>query len=819
MANNAGGTSRYRYVSLLRGDEESALLGKGAFGTVLVAWDCRDSKLVAMKKDKVASEETVREMMFFQILPPHPNLLEMYGHYVAGDHLYLVFQYLALSLHDVWKRAHGVIDWGLADRYGNHCMAGLRFLHHHEVAHLNLNMTNILFDASTNDVRIADLGFAAACGTNMLLKRAVTTLCYSAPEVALGIRQQPCKQDALDLWSAGCILGALWCGSNLFDASTPAELFAQQVDLLGCPSISWPAVLQAPSWSECAGPDLLGKRPKGPQALCDPSVVRRMMHGHEHAIDLVFRLLAWNPADRPSAENAYRHEAWSALQNSSSSDTLSAAPPPSATIPDTGGVFAPDVLAAPGGSPCTSLPSKASAPAEGAAVARHAVATLPVEAADTACSGTCKCSGNCGNVACARAKSLFYYYKAKGVISPSRGFCQHPPLPGATLCLTCLCEYPECERGRVRGRWCVAHEKQFGQLRLGPGQYLNFQGVCNEAAGWCWELRVVARHGWMLNMLSPSDMRAFLRCADVVVGSARILTGHALLQLWVAAFLTWPAAVDAWVTALQSKAGAWTAKRYSEAGLALPANLEDEEMHGQRFGPNTLMSKLGGQASKWQTLVDLAEEFEPIGLPQTTDEARQFIVKINAWSTRCRFPATYGHGAPGVLAGAPDPMEGYVRTRVVHQVLLWVSGRTGPHIWDCMTVDELRMWIPDPYNLCNSLSPSSTLQEIECTFSVHPFMVSCWASLLHHVQRKWRSAFEQPSWALWQLACRLRTADGSLEGNLNTLAEHFCQAQTEPGPPEAEKSRGKRPAATATPSLTSAGRTRRVCQRRGDTAS
>ncbi len=301
----------------------------------------------------------------------------------------------------------------------------------------------------------------------------------------------------------------------------------------------------------------------------------------------------------------------------------------------------------------------------------------------------------------------------------------------------------------------MAHEKQLGQLKLKPRQDLKFQGVCDEAAGWCWELRVVARHGWMLNMLSPSDVRAFLRCADVVVGSAKVLTGHTLLQLWVAAFLTWPGAVDAWVTALQSKAGSWTAKRYSEAGLALPAELEDDEMHGQRFGPNTLMSKLralpltdeaDGQASKWQTLVDLAEEFEPVGLPQTTDEARQFIVKINAWLTR--FPATCGHGAPGVLAGARDPMEGYVRKHVVHKVLLWVSGRTDQHIWDCMTMDELRTWMPDPYGLCNSLSPSSTLQELECAFSVHPFMVSCWASLLHHVEQKWRSAFEQPSFAL-----------------------------------------------------------------------
>ena len=79
--------------------------------------------------------------------------------------LYLVFQYLEASLHDIWHRARGFLDWDLADRYGHHARHGLAHLHSHSVAHRDLSLANIPFDARANSARIADLGLAQCATT------------------------------------------------------------------------------------------------------------------------------------------------------------------------------------------------------------------------------------------------------------------------------------------------------------------------------------------------------------------------------------------------------------------------------------------------------------------------------------------------------------------------------------------------------------------------------------------------------------------------------------------------------------------------------
>jgi serine/threonine protein kinase len=197
------------------GKDGGGKLGTGSFGTVYAAWDNMNSKLVAIKEQPVSSDNAEREMLFFHSIPVHPHLLQMHDQFVNGSKLYLVFQYLEASLHDIWHRARGFLDWDLADRYGHHVIQGLAHLHAHAVAHRDLSLANILFDARANSARIADLGLAQ-CATTKVLECKVTTLWFRAPEIVLGMTNLSCSQTMFDMWSAGCILGALWSATIFF---------------------------------------------------------------------------------------------------------------------------------------------------------------------------------------------------------------------------------------------------------------------------------------------------------------------------------------------------------------------------------------------------------------------------------------------------------------------------------------------------------------------------------------------------------------------------------------------------------------------------
>ena len=109
-------------------------LAAAAGGTVCAAWDQTGQKLVAIKEQLATSGCAEREMLFFHSIPSHPHLLEMHDQFVHRTMLYLVFQYLEATLHDVWARARGVLDWDRADRYGHHVLLGLAHLHAHTVA-------------------------------------------------------------------------------------------------------------------------------------------------------------------------------------------------------------------------------------------------------------------------------------------------------------------------------------------------------------------------------------------------------------------------------------------------------------------------------------------------------------------------------------------------------------------------------------------------------------------------------------------------------------------------------------------------------------
>ena len=171
------------------------VVGFGSHGVGFAAWDTAAAHLVAIKKQVATSDSAVRGMLLFQST-----------HVVLGN-CYLVFPYLEATLHDVWKRACGFLDWGLAYRHGGQVLEGIAHLHKCSVARRDLSRSSVLARTRPSSVKVADVGMAV-CAASTVLEKTVTTGRRRPPEVLLGATTLPATQDKLDAWYCARVCGA-----------------------------------------------------------------------------------------------------------------------------------------------------------------------------------------------------------------------------------------------------------------------------------------------------------------------------------------------------------------------------------------------------------------------------------------------------------------------------------------------------------------------------------------------------------------------------------------------------------------------------------
>lgn len=119
-------------------------------------------------------------------------------------------------------------------------------------------------------------------------------LLYRAPEILLGATTY---STAVDMWSVGCIFAELLLKEPLFQAKGEIEMLSMIFKLLGPPTNStWPEYNSLP----------LAKTINLP-APHPPQLRQRFPHISVAGIDLISRMLTYDPEDRISAEEALQH--------------------------------------------------------------------------------------------------------------------------------------------------------------------------------------------------------------------------------------------------------------------------------------------------------------------------------------------------------------------------------------------------------------------------------------------------------------------------------------------------------------------------------
>ncbi|XP_051729094.1 mitogen-activated protein kinase 15 [Ctenopharyngodon idella] len=291
-------------------------LGKGAYGIVWKAVDRKTGEIVAVKKifdafrNRTDAQRTFREIMLLQEFGDHPNIIKLLNVIRAQNDkdIYLVFEFMDTDLHAVIKKGSLLKD--VHKRYVMYqLLKATKYLHSGNVIHRDQKPSNILLDSDCF-VKLCDFGLARSLyqiqedAVNPTLTEYVATRWYRAPEILLGSTRYT---KGVDMWSIGCILGEMLLGKPLFPGTSTINQIEKIMSVIPPPSTEDVLAIRSEYGASVIQRMLL--RPQVPLDEILPASVP------PDALDLVQRLLVFNPDKRLSAEAALQHPYVSKFHN------------------------------------------------------------------------------------------------------------------------------------------------------------------------------------------------------------------------------------------------------------------------------------------------------------------------------------------------------------------------------------------------------------------------------------------------------------------------------------------------------------------------
>lgn len=283
-------------------------VSQGAYGVVCSADDRITGNKVAVKKIEgvfehvTITKRTLRELRILRHLQ-HENLMQILNVFIPGakgdfEEIYVVSELMETDLASTLRSSQALSD--------DHCqfflyqiLRGMKYIHSAQVIHRDLKPRNLLVNSNC-DLKICDFGLARVRFSDMdwisPMTEYVCTRWYRAPEVLCSWTDY---SESIDIWSIGCVLAELHMRQPLFPGHNTQHQLDLIIGILGSPDAE---ELDKISNEKCRR--FIKALPKK-----SARVIREVTKGHlsEEAVDLMERMLRWDPTMRVNVFEAIQH--------------------------------------------------------------------------------------------------------------------------------------------------------------------------------------------------------------------------------------------------------------------------------------------------------------------------------------------------------------------------------------------------------------------------------------------------------------------------------------------------------------------------------
>ncbi|BEJ01239.1 hypothetical protein CcaverHIS631_0510960 [Cutaneotrichosporon cavernicola] len=306
-------------------------LGQGAYGCVASARHAHSNETCAVKKvtnvftKKILTKRCLRELLLLHHFRGHKNITCLYDMDIVFDppgsgmfnEVYLYEELMEADLHAIIRSKQSLSDAHFQS-FIYQTLCGLKYIHSANVLHRDLKPGNLLVNADC-ELKICDFGLArgfqpGASGDDeqeapAYMTEYVATRWYRAPEIMLSFAKY---NQSIDMWSVGCILAELLGGEPIFKGTDYINQLSLILNCLGTPT------------EETLNRVASASAQKYIRSLPIMARVRfRKLYprASDAAIDLLEKLLSFDPTNRPDCAQALEHPYLAVWHDSSEEPT------------------------------------------------------------------------------------------------------------------------------------------------------------------------------------------------------------------------------------------------------------------------------------------------------------------------------------------------------------------------------------------------------------------------------------------------------------------------------------------------------------------
>lgn len=273
--------------------------GEGTFSEVLKAQSIKNGKYLAIKCmknqfDSLDKVNNLREIQALRRLSPNPGIIKLYEvlYDQSSGRLALVFELMDMNIYELIRGKKHYLPEKRVQLYMYQLVKSMDHMHKNGIFHRDIKPENILISEDT--LKVADFGSCRGIYSKQPYTEYISTRWYRAPECLLTDGFYGHK---MDMWGVGCVMFEIIALYPLFPGTCETDQIDRIHNIIGTP----PAAVLDKFQENATHMEFNFPVKRG------SGIAKLIPHASADCIDIIVKLLAYDPDERISARHALKH--------------------------------------------------------------------------------------------------------------------------------------------------------------------------------------------------------------------------------------------------------------------------------------------------------------------------------------------------------------------------------------------------------------------------------------------------------------------------------------------------------------------------------